>query len=117
MMSCRERAFGVSLIVFYLVGSRATKVGKSLKATLEEGHQEAGCRTAWQVLCNSFTAFFASILWIALFDKDSPVFGLLPSSLASHATPYNSSYSCSVTAFHGQTWSRRLLYAALGYVL
>jgi Integral membrane protein DUF92 len=69
MMSIPLRVFGVTLIAFYLIGSKAreiafmfslgennispvlqaTKVGKSLKAKLEEGHQEAGYRTAWQV--------------------------------------------------------------------
>lgn len=48
-MAAPLRTFRVSLIVFYLVGSRATKVGKALKDTLEEGHEEAGYRDAMQV--------------------------------------------------------------------
>ena len=44
MMSVKLSAFGVALIVFYLTGSRATKVGKALKQKLEEGHTEAGYR-------------------------------------------------------------------------
>ncbi|KAH9919436.1 integral membrane protein DUF92-domain-containing protein [Amylocystis lapponica] len=71
MLSVPLRAFGVSLIVFYLIGSRATKVGKRLKATLEEGHEEAGYRNAAQVLCNSFSAFLASAAWSALFVTGS----------------------------------------------
>ena len=41
MMAVRLRVFGVSLIAFYLVGSKATKLGKERKAKLEEGHQAA----------------------------------------------------------------------------
>jgi len=70
-MSIPLRVFGVTLIAFYLIGSKATKVGKSLKAKLEEGHQEAGHRTAWQVLCNSFTAAVACTLWATMFHAHS----------------------------------------------
>lgn len=48
-MAVPLKTFGVSLIVFYLIGSRATKVGQPLKSTLEEGHEEAGYRDAMQV--------------------------------------------------------------------
>jgi len=41
--------FGVSCIVFYLTGSRATKVGKMLKSMLEAGHKAEGYRNVWQV--------------------------------------------------------------------
>lgn len=68
MMSTKPHAYGISLIVFYLSGSRATKAGKELKANLEEGHERegnegAGYRNAWQVLCNSCTAFGAACAW------------------------------------------------------
>jgi uncharacterized membrane protein len=43
------RTPGTTLIVFYLTGSTATKVGKKVKARLEEGHAEAGYRNAVQV--------------------------------------------------------------------
>lgn len=49
IMAAPLKAFGISLIVFYLTGSRATKVGKERKASLEEGHMEAGYRDGWQV--------------------------------------------------------------------
>ena len=49
IMSVPLRTFGVSLIVFYLIGSRATKIGKERKAALEQGHTEAGYRDGWQV--------------------------------------------------------------------
>ncbi|KAG6809622.1 hypothetical protein H0H92_015500 [Tricholoma furcatifolium] len=59
------RAFGITLIVFYLLGSRATKHGKDKKRKLEEGYVDAGCRSGWQVLCNSAWAVLAVTLWNA----------------------------------------------------
>lgn len=50
MLSTKLRAFGVTLLVFYFIGSRATRVGKSLKAKLEDGvRAEGGQRDAVQV--------------------------------------------------------------------
>lgn len=116
MMATPLRTFGASLIIFYLVGSRATKVGNKLKASLEEGHQEAGYRTAWQVLCNSFTAFIASVLWTGLFVKDSAISAILPSSLISQGTLFAPDVWCPLSGSHGAGWSRFLLYATLGCV-
>lgn len=51
LMSVEVSAFGITLIVFYLIGSRATKYGKERKMALEEGHEHegGGMRNAWQV--------------------------------------------------------------------
>lgn len=49
MMAVPLRVFGVSCLVFYLLGSRATKVGKTLKNQLEAGHAAEGYRNGWQV--------------------------------------------------------------------
>ncbi len=50
MLSTRLHVFGITLLVFYFTGSRATKVGKGLKAKLEDGIREgAGQRDAIQV--------------------------------------------------------------------
>lgn len=49
MMAVPLRVFGVSCIVFYVLGSRATKVGKTLKGRLEVGHASEGYRNGWQV--------------------------------------------------------------------
>ena len=118
MMSNTLKTFGSSLIIFYLVGSRATKVGKALKSQLEDGHQEAGYRTAWQVLCNSFSALIASVFWTGLFVPESYIYVLLPPFLAQHKSTYTSSQWCpmdsSVQA--GSGWSRSLLLAMLGFV-
>ncbi|KLO05698.1 hypothetical protein SCHPADRAFT_910857 [Schizopora paradoxa] len=115
MMANELKTFGVSLIIFYLVGSRVTKVGKALKGKLEEGHQEAGYRNAWQVFCNSFTAFLASLLWTALFTKDSFARTFLPFNLAAAARTYNSGLRCPVDESFGQGWSRFLIFATLGH--
>lgn len=112
MLSVPLRTFGVSLIIFYLVGSKATKVGKELKARLEEGHQEAGNRNASQVLCNSFSAFLATLLWSASFVDGSFFSPLLESS--SRGPFYNSAQWCAVSPSIGNGWSRKAVYFALG---
>jgi len=111
MMAVPLRSFGVSLIIFYLVGSKATKVGKEVKARLEEGHQEAGYRNWEQVLCNSFSAFVASVLWTASYVLDSPVSSLL-SGFVPHDKIYDSAEWCAVSS---GSWSRALVFVALGH--
>lgn len=49
MMAIPLRVFGVGCLVFYLIGSRATKVGKKLKSELDAGHKAEGYRNVWQV--------------------------------------------------------------------
>ena len=118
MMASRLNTFGVSLIVFYLVGSRATKFGKERKSKLEDGHQEAGYRSAWQVLCNSFTAFVASLLWNGMFvdPKSRSVVSMfpraLPSELLTEGRIYDSEGWCALSPSSG--WSRYLLFVTLG---
>ncbi|CAO1635089.1 unnamed protein product [Parajaminaea phylloscopi] len=65
--------FGFLLIVFYLTGSKATKVKANVKATLEResdknevaAHKSAtgGGRNAWQVLCNGLVGCIAALLF------------------------------------------------------
>lgn len=118
MMASRLNTFGVSLIVFYLIGSRATKVGKTVKSSLEDGHQVAGYRSAWQVLCNSFTAFVACLLWNGLYRDGtslsvvSIVSDMLPPELMSQGRLYSVDAWCPLG--HSVGWSRYLLYVALG---
>ena len=115
MMSAGSSVFGVSLIVFYLTGSRATKVGKTLKAQLEEGHQEAGYRTGWQVLCNSFSAFIASLLWSAMFGKSAGFERFaLTEEMDAHRTAYLPDSWCPLSSVVGLGWSRWLVLATLG---
>ncbi|KAG8967580.1 hypothetical protein FRC05_002013 [Tulasnella sp. 425] len=126
IMAAPLKAFGIALIVFYLTGSRATKVGKEKKAALEEGHMEAGYRDGWQVLSNSFTALVASTLWSILFAPDSvhswfyTAFVKPPLDLG-HLTlnPSERIYSpvnwCAVDRSVSQDWSRKLVFVALGH--
>lgn len=92
--------FGTTLLFFYLVGSRATKVGSATKARLEReswkeeqggkgkaaaNHKskKGGQRDAWQVFCNSATAVVASVLFRILYVDDvSPA--LVPAFLEPH---------------------------------
>jgi len=115
MMSQPLRSFGISLIIFYLIGSRATKVGKSRKAQLEEGHQEAGHRNASQVFCNSFSALAATLLWSAAFVPNSLASQLLPSLLVVPGRPYVSTEWCPVSPQVTSGWSRALILVSLGY--
>ncbi|EKM77260.1 hypothetical protein AGABI1DRAFT_115410 [Agaricus bisporus var. burnettii JB137-S8] len=90
--------FGITLIGFYLIGSRATKYGKQRKAKLEEGYQEAGYRSGWQVLCNSVCGVAAAVMWNAMFGVE-----------------YDSSKWCPLDREVGNGWSRMLLFVALGH--
>ncbi|CCM00142.1 uncharacterized protein FIBRA_02169 [Fibroporia radiculosa] len=114
MIAVPLHVFGASLVVFYLIGSRATKVGKQLKASLEEAHQEAGYRTAAQVLCNSASAFAASQLWSAFFVPGS-VLGTILSNALSPQMPYDLVRWCPLTPPASASWSRPLLFMSLGH--
>jgi len=105
----------VTLIVFYLVGSKATKVGKQLKAKLEDGHHAAGYRNAWQVLCNSFSAFSATILWDALYAPGLGSQKSLSRILRIEQLAYDSDIWCPLSAAVSQGWSRTLVLATLGH--
>lgn len=116
MMAVPLRAFGVSLITFYLIGSRATKVGKHLKAKLEDGHQEAGYRNAMQVFCNSASAFAACLLWSALYVPGSPVASVLGDAAPlPPQVPYEFAQWCPLTPPSSASWSRMLLFVTLGH--
>lgn len=116
MLSTPLRSFGISLIIFYLVGSKATKRGKDVKAKLEDGHQEAGYRNANQVICNSFSAFLATVWWSASFVSNSWeaqfLSGYIPTSV-----PYNSTNWCAASPDIAGGLSRLLLFVALGWVI
>ncbi|KAL5638908.1 hypothetical protein ACGC1H_003315 [Rhizoctonia solani] len=119
MMSVPLRGFGVSLIVFYLTGSKVTKIGKQLKGKLEEGHDMNGYRSGWQVLCNSFTALIASCIWGALFASESIhayAFGpLLSSHIFLDRADLNMRTMCPMNSHVGGGWSRTLVLVVLGH--
>ncbi|TIB67145.1 hypothetical protein E3Q22_04243 [Wallemia mellicola] len=59
-------SFGAMLIVFYLAGSKATKVKHYIKYQLEDGHDSekpGGVRNAGQVLANSYTGVVCAIVF------------------------------------------------------
>ncbi|KAI0782101.1 integral membrane protein DUF92-domain-containing protein [Abortiporus biennis] len=114
MLAVPLRSFGISLIIFYLVGSKATKVGKERKAKLEEGHEEAGYRNASQVLCNSFSAYIASMLWSASFVSGS-ILSAIFSSVVPPQEPYDSSKWCAISPDVSNGLSRVLVFIALGH--
>ncbi|GHJ86209.1 hypothetical protein NliqN6_2611 [Naganishia liquefaciens] len=62
-----DPTFGITMIVFYALGTAATKYKANIKASFEDGHDDssasAGKRTAYQVLCNSTPSLIASILY------------------------------------------------------
>ncbi|KAF8910231.1 integral membrane protein DUF92-domain-containing protein [Mucidula mucida] len=92
MLSGATRVFGIALIAFYLLGSRATKYGKQRKEKLEEGEAE-GYRTGWQVLSNSAAAAVCGVAWNYLYFDVPP--------------------TCSVDPSEG--YSRALVFGALGH--
>jgi uncharacterized membrane protein len=115
MMAVPLRVFGVSLIVFYLTGSRATKVGKELKAKLEDAHQAAGYRNASQVFCNALSAFVASLLWSAIYVPGSLAQSMF-SSVVSPQGAYDLDRWCPLTPPASSHMSRALLFVTLGWV-
>ena len=116
MMSVPLSVFGIALIVFYLTGSRATKVGKALKQRLEEGHTEAGYRNAAQVFCNSLSAAVAALLWSAMYERGSWAARVLDwvGVSVGPKVPFDPSAWCALTPPPGASWSRALLFVTLG---
>ncbi|KAG7444122.1 uncharacterized protein BT62DRAFT_987973 [Guyanagaster necrorhizus] len=105
MMAGDTKVFGVALIFFYLVGSRATRYGKQRKAKLEDGYTEGGERTGWQVLSNSCGALVCCMVWNATYAPGSVHHALLP--LSSLSPPTN--------LVEPGTLSRQLVFGALGH--
>ncbi|KNZ82297.1 Transmembrane protein 19, partial [Termitomyces sp. J132] len=105
------RVFGVALIVFYLIGSRATKYGKERKRRLEEGYVEAGYRSGWQVLSNSAWAVIAVTLWNAMHAPQSvQAFALQFMGLHLDGPAFAPREWCAV-----QSGSREFVFAVLGH--
>lgn len=93
---------------------------------MEEGYQEAGYRSGWQVLCNSASALVASFLWNATFaprsiqaaftrtllgvDVGHSVLGLKKPV----AYDRSSEGWCPTSTTVSNGWSRALLFATLG---
>ncbi|KAF8195621.1 integral membrane protein DUF92-domain-containing protein [Mycena galopus ATCC 62051] len=122
MFSGSLKLWGVSLIGFYLLGSRATKYGKQRKRKLEAGYHDYGNRSGWQVLSNSFSAAVACSAWNIFFDPQGVhawVWGALTAGAMevpnTIARTYSSDAWCPSSNDVGSGWSRALLFAALGH--
>lgn len=71
--------FGITLIGFYLVSTRATRYKSALKRKLEDGYTtEGGNRSAFQVFASSLPAVFIAMLYFANFRHDSPITPTFP---------------------------------------
>lgn len=83
--------------------------------TLEDGFQEAGYRTAWQVLCNSFSAFVAAVIWSVLFAPGSiPHVVAIYAGFEADTVPYMSGGWCPLSPGTANGASRALVFAVLG---
>ncbi|KAF5374800.1 hypothetical protein D9758_000114 [Tetrapyrgos nigripes] len=114
---------------FFLFIFNLESDGKQRKAALEDAYHEAGYRTGWQVLSNSFTAFIACVSWNVLFSTTSLQAFLLRAAapelrhrllnslqLPSRAIEYgDGSQWCPLDANVANGWSRILVLAALGH--
>ncbi|VDC04513.1 unnamed protein product [Peniophora sp. CBMAI 1063] len=116
MLSLPLRTPGIALIVFYLLGSSATKRGKATKASLEDGHDGAGAgyRTAAQVFSNSASALVASLLWGALHAPGFPGAKVASAALDVPGKAYHGEW-CPLDAGVSGGWSRTLLFIVLGH--
>lgn len=123
MMAGGTSTFGCGLIGLYLCGSTATKCastfhvhrhlltaniltdGKKKKAQLEEGYEEYGYRSGWQVLSNSFSGLVCCVLWNAVYAPRSLQAWLVPIAWKEPLT------GCPVAG----GWSRVFIMGALGH--
>ncbi|KAI9570002.1 integral membrane protein DUF92-domain-containing protein [Boletus coccyginus] len=112
VMSTHVRAIGISLLVFYLLASKATKQGKQRKAQLETRYHGAGYRTGWQVLCNSAAALVACMIWSIKFTPDALPWSLLAGARGPDV--YNGDSWCPVSPAIAGGLSRALVFATLG---
>ncbi|KAH9053053.1 integral membrane protein DUF92-domain-containing protein [Lactarius vividus] len=99
MLSLPLRTPGIVLITFYLLGSSATRAGQLRKATLEDGHDHAGYRTAAQPCM--VPGFPGVRVAEALFGVRS--------------VPYVDEVWCPLDAAITDGWSRALLFVVLGH--
>jgi len=116
IIATHVRAIGISLAVFYLLGSRATKQGKKHKARLEAGYHGSGYRNGWQVICNSLATFVACIIWSVTFTSDALPWSLFVRAFNVPRGPdvYDSNGWCPTSPVVADGLSRALVFATLG---
>lgn len=121
--------FGTMMIVFYLAGSRVTKVKADVKARLEREsddgakHKSAkgGGRDMWQVLCNGLTGCVASVVFRAIHSGEVPRecraqgFNIAVLGFNSAYEWKSGSAHCALSPALHAGWSRFLLIVALGH--
>ena len=56
--------YGAILIVFYLLGSRVTRLREDIKSQFEDNHKKGGQRNYVQVLCNSLLATMIALYFL-----------------------------------------------------
>ncbi|CCA69894.1 hypothetical protein PIIN_03834 [Serendipita indica DSM 11827] len=111
MLSTPLHVFGITLLVLYFVGSRATRVGKAHKVKMEEGAKVGlGARDAVQACLATPPAFIACLLWRARFT-DSRLSAFIG---VQQSKPYNSNTTCAIDPTYGDRVSYALVLAALG---
>ncbi|KAH9020323.1 integral membrane protein DUF92-domain-containing protein [Lactarius pseudohatsudake] len=115
MLSLPLRTPGIVLIAFYLLGSSATRAGQLRKATLEDGHNHAGYRTAAQVFSNSASALIATLAWGALHGPGFPGVRVAEALFGVRSVPYVDEVWCPLDAAITDGWSRALLFIVLGH--
>ncbi|KAH9051584.1 integral membrane protein DUF92-domain-containing protein [Lactarius deliciosus] len=114
MLSLPLRTPGIVLIAFYLLGSSATRAGQLRKATLEDGHDHAGYRTAAQVFSNSASALIATLAWGALHGPGFPGVRVAEALFGVRSVPYVDEVWCPLDPAITDGWSRALLFVVLG---
>lgn len=95
------------------------KDGKEMKRRLEEGYDEGGYRSGWQVLSNSIGGLVAAVLWNAVFVPWSLQATLLGKWIRVEDILRRGSYAdgswCPVSRIRDENeWSRRLIFMGLG---
>lgn len=92
-----------------------------MKRKLEEGYDEGGYRSGWQVLSNSFGGLVAAVLWNGAFAPWSLQARLLGRWIRVEDILrlrsgffYADGSWCPVSRMVGDGWSRRLIFMGLG---
>lgn len=108
---------GTILIMFYLTGSRVTRIKENVKATLEVNYQHGGQRNYIQVLTNSILATIVAILHMFLIndstDNEQYSFCAYPIDFSVNNKKHmNSLFWCLYIAHYacanGDTWASEL---------
>ncbi|KAK9831954.1 hypothetical protein WJX81_002785 [Elliptochloris bilobata] len=95
--------YGLTLILFYLTGSRLTRIGSKAKAALEERYEESSRRTATQVLANSLAGSVLAVTAAAAAAGALPVQAPAAWRAALHGA-FLGHYACCCA----DTWSSEL---------